>query len=271
MNAKIYAATKHFTFSRLPNSFMYDPITVSEEYLQILQLNSLKAAGQENVPIKVLKVLASIISTYLRDAFNKCYDTGIFPNSLKNAKIVPIYKAKQKDIVSNYKRISVLSPIWKFFKKLVYSRLEFFSKNKVISKQQFGFCCGYFMEMAATDLFNQLVKKSRWWLQFMLLVFGFVDTVNHKLLLDKLFFYGIQGNMHNLLSSYLTNHQQCTVYNNLQSKANTTLCGVPQGSTLGPLLFSLYINALPLHTNFQVNMFAADTVLILKNKNKALL
>ena len=45
MNAKIYAATKHFTFSRLPNSFMHDPITVSEEYLQILQLNSLKAAG----------------------------------------------------------------------------------------------------------------------------------------------------------------------------------------------------------------------------------
>ena len=69
--------------------------------------------------------------------------------------------------------------------------------------------------------------------------------------------------------SYLTNRQQFTVCNNIPSKARTIVCGVPQGSTLGPLLFSLYINDLPLHTNFQVNMFADDTVLILKNNNKA--
>ena len=67
----------------------------------------------------------------------------------------------------------------------------------------------------------------------------------------------------------LTNHQQFTVCNNIQSKARTIGCGVPQGSTLGPLLFSLYINDLPLQTNFQVNMFADDTVLIVKNTNKA--
>ena len=96
MDAKIPAATKHFTFPSLPNSFMYDPISENEVYSQILQLNPLKAAGPENVPIKLLKILAPIISTYLRDAFNKCHETGIFPNSLKNAKIVPIYKAKQK-------------------------------------------------------------------------------------------------------------------------------------------------------------------------------
>ena len=75
--------------------------------------------------------------------------------------------------------------------------------------------------------------------------------------------------MHNLLSSYLTNRQQFTVCNNIQSKAGTIVCGVPKGSTLGPLLFSLYINDLPLRANFQVNMFADDTVLLLKNKNKS--
>ena len=102
MDTKIPAATKHFTFSSLPNFFTYDPISESEVYSQILQLNPVKAAGPENVQITFLKILAPIISTYLRDAFNTCYETGIFPNSLKNAKIVPIHKPKQKDIASNY-------------------------------------------------------------------------------------------------------------------------------------------------------------------------
>ena len=72
--------------------------------------------------------------------------------------------------------------------------------------------------------------------------------------------------MHNLFYSYLTNRQQFTVCNSIQSKASTIVCGVPQGSTVGLLMFFLYINDLPLHANFQVNMFADDRVLIPKNK-----
>ena len=157
MDAKIPAATKHFTFSSLLNFFMYNPISESDVYSQILQLNPPKTAGPENVPIKFLKILTPIISTYLRDAFNKCYKTGIFPNSLKNAKIVPVYKAKQKDIASNYRPISFLLSISKIFEKLLHSKLEFvFFLSKVITKQQFGFCCGYSTEMEITGLHNQL-------------------------------------------------------------------------------------------------------------------
>ena len=156
---------------------------------------------------------------------------------------------------------------------MLYSRLElFFSKNKVITKQQFGFRCGYSTEKAITDLYNQLIKNRddgyNSCCLFLDLSKAF-DIVNHKLLFDKLYLYGIRGNTHNLLSSYLTKRQQFTVCNNIPSKASTIVCGVPQGSTLGPLLFSLYIINLPLYTNFQVNMFTDDTVLILKNKNKA--
>ena len=93
------------------------------------------------------------------------------------------------------------------------------------------------------------------------------DKVNHRILLDKLYSYGVRGNMHKLLTSYRQNRKQFTVCNNIKSQINTIVCGVPQGSTLGPLLFSLYANDLPLHTKFYVNLFADDTVLILKNKN----
>ena len=68
--------------------------------------------------------------------------------------------------------------------------------------------------------------------------------------------------MHQLLRSYLNNRKQDTERNSIKSDLKTVLCGVPQGSTLGPLLFSLYINDLPKHTKLHVHFFADDTVLI---------
>ena len=95
------------------------------------------------------------------------------------------------------------------------------------------------------------------------------DTVNHKILLKKSYSYGIRGNMHALLVSYLKNRKQFTLCNGAKSQINTIQCGVPQGSTLGPLLFSLYeyINGLPLRTKFTVNLFGDGTVITIKNKN----
>ena len=83
LDAKIPAATKCFNFPSMLKSFVYDPITEDEVHLQIFQLNSNKAAGPENVTTKILRVFfATMLSPYLSDTFNKCYETGIFPNSL---------------------------------------------------------------------------------------------------------------------------------------------------------------------------------------------
>ena len=70
-----------------------------------------------------------------------------------------------------------------------------------------------------------------------------------------------------LLSDYLSKRLQFTVRNNTASKSNQLSCGVPQGSTLGPLLFILYVNDLPEHPKFNVRMFADDTVLFIRAKN----
>ena len=124
--------------------------------------------------------------------------------------------------------------------------------------------------MAITDLHNKLFKNvDEGYFSFCIFLdlSKAFDTVNHQLLLHKLHMYGIRGNMHDLLASYLTNRQQFTKCNNIRSKTNTVVCGVPQGSLLGLLLFSLYINDLPIHTTFHVTLLADDTVLLMRNKN----
>ena len=93
------------------------------------------------------------------------------------------------------------------------------------------------------------------------------DTVDHKILLAKLEKDGIRGNVHKLIENYLTDRQQYVNTNSTTSDLNKVCCGVPQGSTLGLTLFSLYINDLPNISNFTVRLFADDTALIMQDEN----
>ena len=125
--------------------------------MQLQQLDSSKASGPENIPNKFYKLLAPMILPFLSEIFNGCYKKGDFPFILKHAKATPIHKSGCKDIVSNYRLISILSTVSKIFEKLLYFGLEsFFTAHKLITQQQFGFCQRYSTEMAITDLRNML-------------------------------------------------------------------------------------------------------------------
>ena len=94
------------------------------------------------------------------------------------------------------------------------------------------------------------------------------DTINHEILLNKLYIYGFRGITLSLLKSYLTNRYQYVSYNNTNSKILPIKCGVPQGSVLGPVLFLMYINDLPNLTNkCNFTLFADDTTLTFKSHN----
>ena len=256
-----------FSFSRISPDFVFR---------EIAGLDPRKSSGLDNIDGKLFKLAAPVITLPLTHILNLSISTGSIPQAWKMAKVIPIFKAGNRKMLNNYRPISILPLVSKILEKAVHSQLlPYLTTNNLLSPNQSGFRPGYSTLAAvahAHDNWLHHINNGNLVGSLFIDLQKAFDTVNHSILLRKLPFYGLSSSVVGWLSSYLSGRTQQVCYKSTLSSVNPITSGIPQGSILGPLLFSLYINDLPrCLEHCSIDMYADDTLIYCGDKNTELI
>ena len=232
---------------KVESQFSFSLISVEDIQSEIKSLKPKKAIPYMNIPIKQLKEMGDVVSEPLKHIWNEeIIGKQRFPSELKLADISPIFKKLETIHKENYRPVSVLPVVSKIFERIIDKQT-----NTYMEKYLSPYLCGYRKGYSCQHALLVMIEKWKTSLDkggyaggvLMDLSKAF-DTINHKLLIAKLHAYGFSMESLEIIYDYLSDRWQRTKINTAFSSWSEILCGVPQGSVLGPKFFNVYINDL---------------------------
>jgi hypothetical protein len=237
------------------------------------QLKPDKATGPDQIPTRVLKECCSELASPLSRLYTLCFSCGTFPNQWKLASVVPVHKRDSKSDPTKYRPISLLSNISKIMEALVKNQLQgYLFQNNLVSHRQYGFRPKH----STADLLATLSQK---WSNALdrgeevrliaLDIKGAFDKVWHNGLCAKLKSKGVTGKLLTWIQSYLSNRSMKVVISGQSSSSALINASVPQGSILGPLLFSVFIDDLTDECENELYLYADDSTLYAEIRSSA--
>lgn len=219
----------------------------------------------------VVKRTIDVIKHPLSFILSRCLEAGYFSDLLKISKVVPIYKKGNKQLPQNYRPVSIVPIFSKIIESLMHNQLySYFENHNLLSKSQFGFRVGRSTTDAVMEIVNytlsSLDNKESVAISLMDLTRAF-DCVPYNVILQKLEFYGVSSQCSKIVNSYLLNRKQYVSVRGIDSSVADVTMGVPQGSVLGPFLFTIAINDLPRNVKVESIVYADDTTIFTSDTN----
>ena len=233
---------------------------------KIKALKTRKSTGPDNISPKLLKLAGDAIVPSLLSLFRLSLNTSTVFTSWKTARLTPVYKKDDETDCCNYRPISLLSVPSKILESVVNDTIvrHVYKANNLVTDKQWAYRAGFSTELLQTHLTETWRKAVGEGLVVAVAFIDFkkgFDSVSHTILEMKLERdFGISGPLLDWLKSYLKERQQFTAVNGSTSEMIPISFGIPQGSVLGPTLFTLFTNDLPSSVSSgSVYMFADDT------------